>query len=322
MSLRPRVLGELVINKKESRMRLLVVLGFVAIASGYRLERSGAPVVLSAEQIALCGSIDTQGYLPGEDAEGGDCCSFIVCNAANLNKTGYLGKCMGGTVWNNEQLTCDDPKQVAGCDPTTCTVPMRTTALCPDDLESGQCCIGGREPIYTQLSDSTYTLGDGEHSCPGGQLFNVEDCCCEAEFAAVPPCDDLDSLYFTLPDTDPSGLPNDIMDKCCAFAQCWSNRTGYDLVPCMPPSVWNAEAKACDIRANVMECMDINCGIEMTDPPCPGPEELEEGQCCMAGQVYSTFEDKTMYMREPGPLALGLLKIQCCPEVDGVQMVF
>ncbi|CAH1781022.1 unnamed protein product, partial [Owenia fusiformis] len=101
--------------QRKVRMLPLVLLFATALASG-------PPVDIDDPDSCLA-----TGYLPGIDF-GEDCCSFVVCDDAQLNKTGYVGKCMGGTVWNDVLVVCDDAKQVPDCDPLSCAVPKRTNA--------------------------------------------------------------------------------------------------------------------------------------------------------------------------------------------------
>ncbi|CAH1781462.1 unnamed protein product [Owenia fusiformis] len=312
------------------RVTIVLISGYLAAyTSGYLIERSGPAVVLTSAQQLRCAQPENQGYLPGiefNDDRGGDCCSFVVCDSANLNKTGFLGKCMGGTVWNQIVISCDDPKQVKPkCEPTTCNIPVRTTEDCPSPLGGEQCCVGGRQPIYTRLSETRYRIDSISpnkfNECPPNEVFDIDSCCCERVYEDLPaPCNDLSSFYHTLPDEP--GQPNDAMRTCCSFASCFLNRTGYALTPCMPPSVWNDRVKSCDNVFNVPECMGIFCGDETTDPPCPDENDLPPDTCCIAGQTYMYFSaDLTMYMRTDGPGAT-FMTIQCCPEVDGVQLEF
>ncbi|CAH1802109.1 unnamed protein product [Owenia fusiformis] len=281
-------------------MMILALLVSVAVALD---TRSGKKYDLDEAQQALC--ISSQGYLSGADFDEGDCCSFVVCNAAELNKTGFLGKCMGGTAYNAELQVCDDPKYVPGCNPADCDVPKRTTAECPADLPEGSCCVGGREPVYAALSANSYALPDGTPQfCPAGQVFSTSDCCCEFEYEVVPEC--VDGPYAANPD-----------DVCCSYLQCFANGTGYVVVQCMPPSVWNDVNKTCDIAVNVMECMNEMCGVEMTDPPCP--PSVGDDQCCIAGITYDVIDDTTYKIAGDD-----VEKTNCCP-VDGmtdVQLVF
>ncbi|CAH1781023.1 unnamed protein product, partial [Owenia fusiformis] len=167
------------------------------------------------------------------------------------------------------------------------------------------------EPVFTAGSGPEFYIRGSdreEQKCPFGQVFVLESCCCEFEFVPVAPCDDTSSFYFA----DPDG------DGCCTYVQCFANRTGYDTLECMPPSVWNDEEKACDIVNNVMDCMNVNCGLEMTDPPCDGSGQ---GTCCRAGNYYSEGGDNTQYIITDGPGASD--RAECCPlNMDGEQLVF
>ncbi|CAH1802110.1 unnamed protein product [Owenia fusiformis] len=280
-------------------MIILALLMSMAVAID---TRSGKKLVLDAAAQAAC--ITTQGYLSSDftDDPEADCCSFIVCSAPHLNKTGFLGKCMGGTVWNTDLSVCDDPKYFPSCDPADCTVPVRTTALC-GDLEDGTCCVGGREPVYTVLSDNSYSLSDGKPQfCPLGQVFSTSDCCCEFEYVVDPRCET--ELYIADPD-----------NECCGFLQCFANKTGTVAIECRPPSVWNDVNKTCDLATNVMDCMNAYCGDEVTDLPCP--PTLGEDQCCIAGIVYDVIDDITY--RDSGSD-----RVNCCPvdDMSEVQLVF
>ncbi|CAH1791013.1 unnamed protein product [Owenia fusiformis] len=289
-------------------MWLLPLLFSLALALN---ERSGKGVELDDALQALC--ITDQGYLSGDEAfpddDEADCCSFVVCDAADGNKTGFLGKCMGGTVWNADLLVCDDPKYVDGCDPATCDVPKKTTALC-GPLESNQCCVGGREPVFTLVDAffSIYSVStDGEPQfCPDIQVFNLEDCCCEYEYDEDEVCAEGPGFYYANPE-----------DPCCSYLQCWSNKTGYDTVQCMPPSVWNDVNKTCDIQTNVMACMNVICDTPMTDAPCPPADSLEDDQCCVNGLTYRMI-DNINYMLEDEQQ-----RANCCPvDMAGEQLNF
>ncbi|CAH1781005.1 unnamed protein product [Owenia fusiformis] len=275
---------------------------------------SGPPIVLDDPTLCL-----PSGYISGVDF-GLDCCTFVVCDNARLNKTGFQGKCMGGTVWNQALLVCDDAKYVPDCDPTTCDVPKRTNAECADPQPSGTtCCVGqnrengknGYEPVFTAgSSPENFIRGNDreEQSCPFGQVFVLESCCCEYEYAFVEPCTDTSGYYFANPE-----------DGCCSYLQCWVNRTGFDVVPCMAPSVWNDDNKTCDIVNNVMDCMGVDCGPEMTDAPCP---DSFDGDCCRNGLFYTLGPDSTQYTIA-GAEGNDNDRLLCCPvNMAGEQMVF
>ncbi|CAH1793764.1 unnamed protein product [Owenia fusiformis] len=211
------------------------------------------------------------GYIDGQ-SKGGDCCSFFVCDGAT-NKTAYKGSCMGGTAWNDELKVCDEPKYVDGCTPAEdCIVPSRTTEEC-GGLGNSECCVAGRKPVYTMISDTEYRReGDIKNNvCPPGEVFSLSDCCCEPNEPRVAPCTDPKLNYFS----------ND--GDCCTYLQCYANGTGTDIVACMPPSVWNDAIKSCDLPFNVMACMDVVCGAETTNYACTSGTG-----CCRDGIWYSS----------------------------------
>ncbi|CAH1781238.1 unnamed protein product [Owenia fusiformis] len=287
---------------------------------------SGPPITIENPEVC----VDENGYLPGID-NGLDCCAFVVCDAARLNKTGFQGACMGGTVWNNDLKVCDDPKYVPDCDPTTCVVPKRTGAPCADAQPSGTtCCVGqnpdqginGYEPVFTAgPSEGGYYVGSDvdielESFCPFGQIFVLEDCCCEYEFVEDAICaEDPESFFFANPD-----------DPCCSFLQCWANRTGYDTLNCMGGSVYNAENQTCDTIYNVMDCMEAVCDNDFTDPPC---DDSGLGDCCRAGTWFNAVADDPIQYEivagqgkgESSPS--GVNRLSCCPvNMAGEQMEF
>ncbi|CAH1780778.1 unnamed protein product, partial [Owenia fusiformis] len=244
-----------------------------------------------------------------------------VCNAARLNRTGFLGKCMGGTAWNNVLKSCDQPMYVPDCNPSVdCDVPSRTTGLCPSPQPTATtCCVGqnvnrgepGFLPIFTSGdAENEYSVDDGPiQKCPLGQIFRVETCCCEFVYVQDTECADTTSFYFSNPE-----------DPCCSFLQCWSNRTGYDVVKCMPPSVWNDVNKTCDTTDNVIECSDAICGVEMTDPPC---DENSAAACCRAGIYYDNVDgEPTRYIIADGPDGPSDRFSTCPEDMNGVQLVF
>ncbi|CAH1781243.1 unnamed protein product [Owenia fusiformis] len=299
---------QLIFNFDEEEVIMLPFVLMFAVAMA-----SGPPVETDPEACKA-----TSGYLAGTDF-GEDCCSFVVCDAARLNKTGFVGKCMGGTAWNQDLLVCDDPKYV-DCDVTTCDVPSRTTAECAEAQPTGStCCVGqnrengknGYEPVFSAGSDeSSYFRGDDreEQTCPFGQIFNLESCCCEYVYEVDPACADTTSFFFD----DPTG------DGCCSYIQCFANRTGYSVYDCLGGSVWNSANKTCDIPYNVMDCMSALCGDATTDPPCDG---TGSGACCRAGNYYDEAGDATQYFITDGPGASD--RLQCCPQdMDGLQLIF
>ncbi|CAH1794278.1 unnamed protein product [Owenia fusiformis] len=263
------------------------------------------------------------------DPDKGDCCSFLICDGI-LNKTGYRVSCMGGTVWNYVLKVCDDPKYFPSCNPSDCNVPSRTTELC-GALNSDQCCVHGRQPIYTAVSgsDSKYIVAGErkENQCPQGEVFNLEDCCCESIEPRIPLCSDETDNYHRVPGSD-ADVPSE--DYCCYYAQCFANGTGYDKVKCMPPSVWNndPDVKSCDLPVNVPECMQFFCGAETTDPPCEGVSG-PGGSCCQAGVWYGAVpgSDGQQYMITQLPdgsdWSLDTSRVLCCSEdFEGNQLIF
>ncbi|CAH1782313.1 unnamed protein product [Owenia fusiformis] len=294
----------------------------------------------------LC--LDAFGYLPGVDF-GEDCCSFVMCDAARLNKSGVVGQCMGGTVWNQDLTLCDDPKFVPDCDPKSCTVVKRTNAPCSDPQPSDTtCCIGqkpdqgffGYEPVYTADGPNAYFKGDDRQSqtCPDSQLFNLDTCSCEYEFEPIAECagegeyfmnDDPSTANFPVPANSDLELDqiNPTEAECCSYLQCYPNRTGFYVQQCMPSTVWNDEKKACDLPQNVMPCMNMLCGAEMTDPPCNGDGD---GLCCRAGLWYDVGADATQYIISDAPGLTGAeynrivngRSLMCPRDMNGLQLVF
>ncbi|CAH1780965.1 unnamed protein product [Owenia fusiformis] len=277
---------------------------------------SGPPVATNPDDC-----IANLGYLNGIDF-GEDCCSFVVCDNTRLNKTGYVGKCMGGTGWNDALKVCDDKKYLDNCDPVNdCDVPSRTTALCSAPQPTGTtCCLGQRpgrdfpgfEPVFTIGSDEFhYIRGNdrGEGVCPNGMIFSLDSCACEeVPGELLPPCDNLGGYFFDNPE-----------DPCCSYLQCYPNRTAFEVIACMPPSVWNSVNKTCDIKQNVMDCMNAMCGPEMTDPPCDDPPSI--GDCCQSGNYFEGSDDPIQYLIVEGPAASE--RLQCCPlDMQGNQLEF
>ncbi|CAH1780967.1 unnamed protein product [Owenia fusiformis] len=277
---------------------------------------SGPPVVTDPDECR-----NNLGYLNGADF-GEDCCSFVVCDSVRLNRTGFVGKCTGGTGWNDELKVCDDKIYLDNCDPANdCDIPSRTTALCSAPQPTATtCCLGqrigtgfpGYEPVYEMGSDEFHyrRVGErGEGLCPKGMIFILDSCCCEEpETEPIAPCDDLSSFFFDNPN-----------EACCSYVQCFVNRTAYVIESCMPPSVWNSVNKTCDIRVNVPECANALCGPEMTDPPCDDPPS--QGDCCSNGNYFQAEADPIQYVIVGGPAASD--RLQLCPvDIDGNQLVF
>ncbi|CAH1794949.1 unnamed protein product [Owenia fusiformis] len=141
---------------------------------------------LTEEQLALCGPT---GYFADPD----DCCWFVQCDYEPFN-VGHRVACMGGSVWNSEKCSCEEPNANNPCDPATCDVPEFVPTPCPTaGLRDDQCCIDGL--VVTILNETSYYVDSetilGNQTCPYELLFNAVDCCCDSTtFTAPPPmCD-------------------------------------------------------------------------------------------------------------------------------------
>ncbi|CAH1785338.1 unnamed protein product [Owenia fusiformis] len=234
------------------------------------------------------------GILPDETRPGGDCCHFIQCDASDSNKTGFRFACMYPLVWHLAIGACDEDTNVEGpCIHTTCSFAPPPKDVCESDAEIkatygiDSCCIEGEDGVYEALQDISpaayrFRYLNGEYpedeedylSCPKGQIFSANDCCCESDAPILPECES--DIYFSLPE-----------DDCCTYHQCYINRTGYFTGECLG-TVWNQKILNCDDPQFVEGCEDADCLINggPTAPPCPVDLDIDQ-QCCLAGIVYT-----------------------------------
>ncbi|CAH1794519.1 unnamed protein product, partial [Owenia fusiformis] len=162
---------------------LIHAIGYVAAQSFLRPEKIPE---LSAAQIASC---QLTGLISADDS----CCHFIKCD---LNQNvGWKFPCLGKTVWNSQLCSCVPEKTYRSCDRSQCpTISLPgTTAPCPIDLGSDECCLKGTGQIFRgDESNSSVYYYQGEldfQICPEGQIFELDSCCCEGPVGGIPkPC--------------------------------------------------------------------------------------------------------------------------------------
>ncbi|CAH1794112.1 unnamed protein product [Owenia fusiformis] len=118
----------------------------------------------------------------------GDCCHFVLCEEPRgTSERGWKFPCAVGTVWNPEKCACVLFELYPACDYDSCPVlPVYTPGVCPQDLnKEEECCLVGTGQVYTAINATHYYLGDEDliQKCPDGQVFLVDDCCCEGDIA-------------------------------------------------------------------------------------------------------------------------------------------
>ncbi|CAH1785342.1 unnamed protein product [Owenia fusiformis] len=299
--------------------------------------------------------LEFNGILPDETRPGGDCCHFIQCDASDANKTGFRFACMYPLVWNRAITACDEESNILGpCIHTTCSISPARRNVCGSDAEIkaifgiDSCCIEGEDGVYEALQDISpaayrFRYLNGEYpededdylSCPKGQIFSADDCCCESDAPSIAECEQ--ELFFKLPG-----------DDCCTYHQCYPNRTSYFDGICVG-SVWNQKILNCDNPTFVEGCENAECLTKMTEAVCP--LELDTDQCCSSGVVYTKdrsgilggstffigeidFDDltKLLFEQNIGACDEGqVFDLECCccfgipafaPECDCIQFTF
>ncbi|CAH1794520.1 unnamed protein product [Owenia fusiformis] len=121
-----------------------------------------------------------------------DCCHFIKCD---LRQVGWRFPCLGKTVWNPVLCSCVPEKTFRECNRSACP-PLPTpgtTAPCPIDLGTEECCLEGTGQIFRRdaTNDTRYFFkGEADpQDCPPGQTFILSSCCCEGPLDIVDsPC--------------------------------------------------------------------------------------------------------------------------------------
>ncbi|CAH1794113.1 unnamed protein product [Owenia fusiformis] len=163
-------------------------------------------LILNSTQQAQCQS--GPGLIQHEE----DCCHFVLCEEPRgMSDRGWVFECAYGTVWNPTACACVLPEQNPYCDITACPTSIkRTTKPCPpvDTINATeQCCLESNGIVFTSVNATSY-YKDNEteiQSCPIGQVFLVDDCCCEGDtFTAPNFC-----MQFNF-DGDPPSLPDEI----------------------------------------------------------------------------------------------------------------
>ncbi|CAH1794510.1 unnamed protein product [Owenia fusiformis] len=189
------------------RLLILIVLSCLALSNAQieKAEPFGSTYILSEFEKASC----ERGN--GYTSDIFNCCGFVRC----VGNIGIRMHCPFNTVWQPQTCNCVLANHYEVCVISNCTNPLPDfDDSCPDFLDEDECCLrtdGFESQIFKGVNETHFMFKNDIQSCPFGQIFYTDTCCCEGPLEAQgAPC-----THFTFDRgfndiSDVNGVPTNI----------------------------------------------------------------------------------------------------------------